>query len=419
MRGRDDDLIVAVDVGSCKVVVAIAAQDDTGELSVIGLGCSESNTGVKDGCIVNINSIRDAITEAINQAEMQAGREVRNVFIAVSGKDIKSQNEQGISTASGMNKEIRRNDIERAVEQAKGISISSDRRILHVLPRWYKVDKQDNIQDPLGMFGTRLEAEVHIITTEETAIRNVLMCFQRMNLEVNAIFLQNIADAKAVLSEDEKELGVLLLDIGAQTTNVSVYYKQAPSYTTVFQKMGGDQITFDLSKGFGIPLGTAEKLKCEVGIADYECTNELEKIQIPAVGGRAVKIHKRSEVVDYIQPRLLEIFGTIRENLKNNDLLDCINGGVVITGGTALLPGIESVAQQVFGVAVRVATLKPYGGLGDKINSPEYSVVNGILGLGDELSGYYGGGSTETKHKRSEGKNTFMTKVSDFIKQFF
>ena len=417
MRGRDDDLIVAVDVGSCKVVVAIAAVDDAGELSVIGLGCSESDKGVKDGCIVNINSITEAISEAVNNAEMQAGREVKSVFVAVSGKDIKSQNELGFSTASGANKEIRRNDIERAVEQAKGISISSDRRILHVLPRWYKVDKQDNIQDPLGMFGTRLEAKVHIITTAETAIRNVVMCFERMNIGVNAIFLQNIADAKAVLSEDEKELGVLLLDIGAQTTNVSVYYKQAPLYTTVFQKMGGDQITFDLSKGFGIPLGTAEKLKCEIGIADYSSVYENEKIQIPSVGGRPAKIHKKSEVVDYIQPRLLEIFGTIRECLKENDLLECINGGVVITGGTALLPGIEAVAQQVFGVAVRVGTLRVFGGLGDKINFPEYSVVNGVLELGEELFRYDGG--TDVRIKRNDGKPTLISKVSDFIKQFF
>lgn len=417
VRVRDDDLIVAVDVGSCKVVVAIATLDDMGELSVIGLGCSESSTGVKEGCIININSITEAITEAVNQAEMQAGREVKSVFIAVSGKDVKSQNELGFSTASGVNKEIRRNDIERAVELAKGIAISSDRRIMHVLPRWYKVDRQDNIQDPLGMFGTRLEANVHIITTAESAIGNVLRCFERMNIGVNSIFLQNIADARAVLSDDEKELGVLLLDIGAETTNVSVYYKQAPLYTTVFQKMGGDQITFDLSKGFGIPLGTAEKLKCEMGVADYSCVDESAKIQIPAVGGRPAKIHNRSEVVDYIQPRLLEIFGTIRERLKENDLLECINGGVVIIGGTALLPGIEAVAQQVFGVAVRVGALRVLGGLGDKINSPEYSVVNGVLELGAELANYEGG--AEVKARRSDGKDTFMNKVSDFFKQFF
>jgi cell division protein FtsA len=267
------------------------------------------------------------------------------------------------------------------------------------------------------MFGTRLEANVHIITTAESAIGNVLRCFERMNIGVNSIFLQNIADARAVLSDDEKELGVLLLDIGAETTNVSVYYKQAPLYTTVFQKMGGDQITFDLSKGFGIPLGTAEKLKCEMGVADYSCVDESAKIQIPAVGGRPAKIHNRSEVVDYIQPRLLEIFGTIRERLKENDLLECINGGVVIIGGTALLPGIEAVAQQVFGVAVRVGALKVLGGLGDKINSPEYSVVNGVLELGAELANYEGG--AEVKARRSDGKDTFMNKVSDFFKQFF
>jgi cell division protein FtsA len=181
--------------------------------------------------------------------------------------------------------------------------------------------------------------------------------------------------------------------------------------------MGGDQITFDLSKGFGIPLGTAEKLKCEMGVADYSCVDESAKIQIPAVGGRPAKIHNRSEVVDYIQPRLLEIFGTIRERLKENDLLECINGGVVIIGGTALLPGIEAVAQQVFGVAVRVGALKVLGGLGDKINSPEYSVVNGVLELGAELANYEGG--AEVKARRSDGKDTFMNKVSDFFKQFF
>lgn len=417
MRGRDDDLIAAVDVGSSKVVVAIASIDDAGELSVIGLGCSDSGKGVKDGCIVNINSIIEAISEAVNNAEMQAGREVKSVFVAVSGKDIKSQNELGFSTASGANKEIRENDIKRAVEQALGISIPNDRIIAHVEARWYKVDKQDNIQDPRGMFGTRLEANVHIVTTAETAIKNVRMCFERMNIVVNKIYLQNIADAKAVLSEDETELGVLLLDIGAQTTNVSVYYKQAPLHTTVFQKMGGDQITFDLSKGFGIPLGTAEKLKCEIGVADYSCVDENEKIQIPAVGGRPAKIHKRTEVVDYIQPRLLEIFGTIREWLKENDLLNSINGGVVITGGTALLEGIEAVAQQVFGVAVRVGTPKVFGGLGDKINSPEFSVVNGVLELGKESFGNESG--MDAKMKRNDGRPTFISKVSDFIKQFF
>ena len=417
MRERDDDLIVAVDIGSSKVVVAIAAQDeDTGELSVIGLGSSGTNTGVKEGCIVNINTIMGAITEAVNQAEMQAGREVRNVFVAVSGKDIKSQNVIGISTSSGTNKEIGRDAIIRAVEQAKGISISNDRRILHVLPRWYKVDKQDNIQDPLGMFGTRLEANVHIITTEETAIRNIKLCFDKLNLEINEMILQNIADAEAVLSDDEKELGVLVLDIGAETTNVSVYYKQAPLYTTVFQKMGGNQITYDLSKGFGIPLGTAEKLKCEVGVADFDIVDEMERIQIPAVGGRPAKIHQRSEIVDYIQPRLLEIFGEIRKKLEEESLLEAISAGVVITGGTALLPGVEAVAQKVFGVATRVGTLEVLGGLGDKINSPEYSVVSGVLELGNKLSNYEG---AEIRSRRGEGKNSFLDKLSDLFKQFF
>lgn len=418
MKARNDDLIVAVDIGSSKIVTAISEVEDSGNIAVIGLGKSKTNEGVRNGVVVNINSVVESITEAITDAEMQAGREIKNVFVAVSGKDVKSINSKGVVAIAGADKEIRGMDVDRVIEAAKAVAIPMDRDILHIIPQSYTVDGQDNIKYPVGMFGTRLEAQIHIITTTVSSIQNVNKCFERVGVGINSIVIQNIAAERAVLTNDEKELGVLLLDIGAETTKVSIYHKQAPIYTAIYHRMGGYLITNDLSVGLSTSLSNAENLKLEFGVADYLYVDDMETIQIPVVGGRLPKSCPKRVMVDIIKPRILEMFHTIKGELAEKGLLDLISGGIVITGGTSCLPGIDSVCQEVFEAPARIGYVKKLGGLGDHISSPEYAVVNGLILLGYEkmLSSDNLG---EVKGKKGEGKKGLLDKVSDVIKLFF
>nr|HPO50935.1 cell division protein FtsA [Spirochaetota bacterium] len=307
-------------------------------------------------------------------------------------------------------------DINRVIDAAKAVAIPMDKEILHIIPQGFTVDGQGGIKYPIGMVGTRLECQIHILTSPVSSIQNVLKSMSRSGLEIKDIVLQNIASARSILAEDEKELGVLMLDIGCETVKASVYFNQAPYYNSIYP-LGGYLITNDLAQGLRIPFSTAEKLKIAFGVTHPNYVEEGETIQIPNVGGRTPKILARENLIDIIKPRVEEIFNIIKEDIKEQGYFDKISGGIVLSGGTSLLPGIVDVCQDVFDIQTRVGRPKKFIGLGDQLTSPEYSVACGLV-----LWGYERANKTNdlsSKNKKEEGKKGIGKFLKDFINDLF
>lgn len=412
MKVRQDDLIVGIDVGSSKIVVAIAEYDQTSFINVLGIGEASNSGGIRNGVIINIDSVSAAIIEATEKAEMQAGREVKGAFIGISGLSIKSINSEGIVAISGPNKEIHEEDINRVIEAAKAVAIPMDREILHIIPQSFTIDGQIGINNPMGMIGTRLECKVHILTTAISLLQNYVKSVERAGIQIYDIVLQNLSTAKVILTEEEKELGVLLLDIGAETVNASIYFHKAPYFNKIYQ-IGGYLITSDLAKGLKVSIKTAEKVKLAFGVAHFDLVDSDEKIPIPSVGGREPRLIPREHLAHIIQPRVEEMLAIILDDLIQKELLPNITGGIVITGGTALLPGISEVCQDVFNLQTRIGYPKVFNGFGDKLGSPEYSVVSGLLNWG------YGkmadGEQDKVTIEKGEQKDGFFSKLKKFF----
>lgn len=419
MKPKNDDLVVAVDIGSSKIVTVISEITESGATSVIGIGRSKNNDGVKNGVVVNINSVVESLNEAISEAEMQAGREIRSVFVGVSGKDVESINSKGVVAISGHDKEIRKNDIDRVIEAAKAVAIPLDRDILHIVPQWFCVDGQENIKYPLGMVGTRLESQIHIITTSVSSIQNVTRCFERIGMPVNDIILQNLASAKSVLTNDEKELGVILIDIGSETTKVSVYQRQSPIYNTIFHKIGGYLVTNDISVGLKVSFSAAENIKLTHGVADFDLVDDSEQIQLPFVSGRPARSISKKTLVHIVKPRLAEIFKVIKDDIEEKGYFKNLSGGIVLTGGTSHIPGIDMVCQEIFDIPSRVGYVKKLSGLGDQIASPEFAVVNGLVLMGHERFSSIESHGLDRQNKKTESGNDFISGIKSFFSNFF
>ncbi|MBP7552474.1 MAG: cell division protein FtsA [Spirochaetes bacterium] len=416
MKYKDEDLITAIDIGSDKVAVVISEIDDTGSINIIGIGKSDSKNGIKQGVIVNIESVVSAITEAVEQAEIQAGREISSVYVGISSANIETINSKGIVAISGVDKEIRENDINRVIEAGKAVAIPMDREILHIIPQAFTVDGQHGIKYPIGMVGTRLECQIHILTCAISSIQNVMKSMDRAGLIVRNLVLQNLASAKSLLTEDEKELGVVLIDIGAETAKVSVYYEQAPYYNAILP-LGGYLITGDISQALKISYANAEKIKEAYGVADFGYVEDDETIQIPSIGGREPKYLARKNLVHIIRPRVEEIFSIIKNDLIEKGYFDKISGGIVLTGGSALMPGMVEACQETFDLQTRAGVLRRFAGLGDEINSPEYSVINGLILWG--LDDFNKNNDFSGKPKKEEsGKNMFK-KIKDMFGELF
>ncbi len=401
VRNIDDSIVAVLDLGSEKIRVAIAEIDENKNIAIIGKGEADSKGGIRSGVIINIEAVVGSIVEAVEKAEMQAGREISGLFVAVSGGSVESYNSKGVVAISGADKEIRETDIERVIEAARAVAIPMDRQELHVMPR--------------GMVGTRLEAQIHIITTPITSIQNVSKCLDRAGIDVYDIVLQNLCAAEAILADDEKEIGVLLIDIGAESTNVSLYNNSAPVFNAIYP-IGGYLITNDIAAGLKLPLSVAEKFKLGFGVTSFESVEPHETVQIPSIGGRNPKIVERTMLVQIIKPRVEEIFMMIKHDLIKHGLEKNIAGGVFITGGTAKLKGIEDVAMEVFDVSASIAVPKKIDGLWDLINQPEYSVINGLIRWGYSCVMRDDGVVVKKKRKDSQGVKGGLR---SFIDKFF
>jgi len=401
--GRKENLVVGLDIGTSKVCAIVAEVNPDG-LEVVGLGTVPSN-GLRKGVVVNIDATVESVRRAVEEAELMAGCEISNVVVGVAGGHIKGFNSQGIVAVK--NREVAEQDIRRVVDQARAISIPVDREIIHILPQEFSVDDQDGVRDPLGMNGVRLEANVHIVTGAISAVQNIVRCCNKCGLKLANIVLEQIASSEAVLGADEKEIGVAVVDIGGGTTDMALWYKGSIRHTTVLA-IGGDHLTNDIAAGLRTPALEAERIKRKYGCAMTKLVGKDDVLQVPSVGGRKPRELPKQLLCEIIEPRMEEIFQLVNREISKVGMEDMISAGVVLTGGTALLPGIDQLGEQVFEMPVRVGRPQGIAGLTDIVNSPMYATGVGLVLWGKKE--YYRKG-----FKAGNGK--FMGRIWDRLRE--
>jgi cell division protein FtsA len=373
-------IITGLDIGTTKVSAVVAEVAPDGGFSILGIGESPSS-GLRQGNLIHLESTIEAVRQAVGQAEKMAGTSIRSVYANIGGDHIRSINSRGVIAVSGRDSEVTQDDIQRVVEAARALAIPSNRAILHVIPQEFIVDDQTGITDPVGMSGVRLEAEVHIITASATAVRNIVKCIERAGCRVEELVAEPLASAWSVLEEDERRLGVVLLDIGAGTTDVAVYFGGSVHHTAVIS-MGGAQITNDIAIGLRTPLDTAEQIKIEHGCAFSGLLRSEQKIAIPGVGGResrAVSVHVLAAI---IEPRVEEILTFAREEVERLQGNEVLAAGTVVTGGSAGLRGVTELVEQVFEMPTRIGVPFGAGGVADLAAEPRCATGVGLARYG-------------------------------------
>ncbi len=403
------DIVVGLDIGTTKVSAVVGEMKDD-DIHVTGLGIYPSK-GLRKGVIVNIESTVNSIKKAIEEAELMAGVKLDSAVVGIGGGHIKGINSHGVIAIKG--KEVREEDIRRVIEAAGAVAIPMDREIIHIIPQEFVVDDQDGIKDPLGMYGIRLEAKVHIVTGAVTSGQNLLKCTQRAGLEVIDIVLQQIASSEAVLTPEEMELGVALVDIGGGTSDVAVFASESIRYTSVVP-LGGNHITNDIAFGLRTPYEHAERLKVEHGCALESLVSKDEVVEVPGVGGREPRRISRKILAEIIEARVEEILNLVKAELIRSGFYDLLGSGVVLTGGTALLPGIVEIAEQVFNLPVRVGRPKNVKGLSDIVNSPSFST-----GVGLVLFGFNRGRTMRFTKRNVETGTSMFEKLKSWLSDFF
>lgn len=373
-KPQHNPIIVGLDIGTTKIACVVGEVSDDG-VDIIGVGTAPSK-GLRRGVVVNIDATVAAIQQAVDEAENMAGCEITSVYAGISGAHIRGMNSHGIVAVK--DKEVRDTDVARVLEAAKAVAIPMDREVLHVLPHQYVVDDQDGIRDPLGMAGVRLEAKVHIVTTAVSSAQNVVKCANRCGLQVAEIVLEPYASAQAVLEDDEKELGVALIDIGGGTCDIVVFSDGALVHSAVLP-LGGGHITNDIATVLRTPLDSAEKIKRRYGCASRALVDDGETMEVPSVGGRGPRVLPRGELVNVIEPRVEEIFEHCKRELMRSGYFDILAAGVVLTGGTTALEGMCDVAEAVLGLPTRRAMPTRIGGLIDLVKSPSFSAGVGLV----------------------------------------
>jgi len=391
---RSEDIVVGLDVGTTKICAIIGELNADGMVDVIGVGSSPSR-GLRRGVVVNIDHTVSAIRKAVEDAELMAGCRVESVYAGISGGHIKGINSHGVIAIK--NREVTQVEVARVIDAARAVAIPMDREVLHILPQEFMVDDQEGIKEPIGMAGVRLEAKVHIITGAVSAAQNIERCAHRSGLRVNDMVLQQMASAEAVLSADEKELGVALVDIGGGTTDIAVFSDGSIQHTSVIS-VGGDQLTNDIAVGLRTPMVEAEKIKKKYGCALGSLVDKDETMAVPGVGGRQPRVLSRAVLADITEPRLEEILGLARRELEKHNLLQMVASGMVLTGGTVAVEGICELAEQLFDMPVRLGYPIGISGLVDVVNSPVYATGVGLVLWGarnkdeDIVAPYHAGG---------------------------
>lgn len=374
MTNKTSNIIVGLDIGTTKICVVVGACTEDG-VDIIGVG-SHPSVGLKKGVVVNLESTVRSIKKAVEDAERMAGCEIDQVYIGIAGSHIKGFNSHGVIAIKGP--EVSMEDIDRVIEAARAVAIPLDREVVHVIPQEYKVDDQAGIMDPVGMRGVRLEAQVHIVTAAVTAAQNLVACANRAGLDVVDIVLQPIASSDAVLSKEEKELGVALVDFGGGTTDLAVFVEGAIKHTSVIG-LGGYNLTNDLAIGLKTPINEAERLKIQYGSCLASSVPHDETIEVPSVGGRKPRLLYRHVLAEILEPRVEEILSLVEQEMARVVSKDKVASGVVITGGSAMLPGMAELADQIFQLPTRIGYPQHITGLVDMVNTPMYSTAIGLV----------------------------------------
>ncbi|MDI6698734.1 MAG: cell division protein FtsA [Candidatus Saccharicenans sp.] len=403
-----NNYLVGLDIGTKKTVAIIGEITEEQKVEIIGIGVAESK-GIRKGVVVNLDLTISAIKRAQEEAELMAGVEIESAYVGISGSHIKSFNSRGVVAVSGKNREISREDIRRVIDQARALSIPPDREIIHIIPQEFIVDEQDGIKDPLGMSGIKLEVNVHIVTSAITSIQNLKNCLDRAGIGIQEIVLNQIATSHSVLTHDERELGVGLIDIGAGTTEVAIFERGALWYTSTIP-LGGDNFTNDIAVGLRTPIPDAEKIKKKYGCVALPVTEEQDTIEVPTVGkGRKSRVMSRQILADIIQPRAEEIFRLVDSDIKRMGYEKSLNSGLVLTGGTALLDGLEEVAEEIFDLPVRRGDPNYIGGLIDRVSTPDYATAVGLI--------LYGYNQILERGFSKDKKKGFWTRIKDWFNE--
>lgn len=404
---NEENMIVALDIGTSKVVAIVGAIGATGDLEIVGTGMHASS-GLKKGVVVNIEATVTSIQRAIEEAELMAGCTIHSVYAGIAGSHIRSLNSHGIVAIR--DREVQPLDVERVIDAARAVAIPADQEILHVLPQEYIIDDQEGVQEPIGMSGVRLEAKVHLVTCAANAAQNIKKCIRRCGLDVDDIVLEQLASSYAVLTDDEKQLGVALVDIGGGTSDIAIFTDGAIRHTGVIP-IAGDQVTNDIAMALRTPTAHAEDLKIKYACALAKLARPEETVKVPSVGDRESRDMSRQLLAEVVEPRYDELFTLVQAEIRRSGFEELIAAGVVLTGGTSKMEGVTELAEEIFHMPVRIGAPVNVKGLSDIVNNPIYSTGVGLLHFGVQQQRREGRSETKkikTNNYWEKGKRFFQ-----------
>ena len=400
------NLVVGLDIGTSKISVAVGEITPDNQLSIVGVG-NQPARGMDKGGVNDLNLVIQSIQRAINEAELMADCQISSIYLGISGKHISCQNENGMVPIN--DKEVTQEDVDNVIHTARSVPLSAERRMLHVLPQEYSIDCQDGIKSPIGMSGVRMEAKVHIVTCANDMAKNLVKCVERCNLSADQLIFSALASSYSILTDDEKELGICVVDMGAGTMDISIFTGGALRHTAVIP-VAGNQVTSDIAKIFRTPLSHAEDIKVQYACALRHLVSMEESIDVPSVGGRPARTMSRHTLSEVVEPRYHELFELIQEEVREAGLEDQIAAGYVLTGGTAKMEGAVELAEEVFHVPVRLASPIGVSGLADVVNNPIHATGVGLLQYG--LKQLSRGKKSKTRSKQS-GWQSFKKWISE------
>jgi len=371
----NSNMIVGLDIGTSKVVAIVGELKADGSLNIVGIG-SHRSRGLKKGTVVNIESTVESIQRAVEEAELMAGCRIHSVYAGIAGSHIRSMNSHGIVAIR--DREVTRADIDRVIDAAQAVAIPADQRVLHILPQEYIIDSQEGVKEPLGMSGVRLEAKVHLVTCAINAVQNIEKCIKRCGLQVEEIILEQLASSYAVLTDDEKELGVCMVDIGGGTTDIAIFTEGAIRHTGVIP-IAGDQVTNDIAMALRTPTDNADEIKIKYACALTQLASPRDMIQVPGVGERPARELSRQALAEVVEPRYDELFTLVKAELQRSGYENLMAAGIVLTGGTSKMEGVIELAEEIFHMPVRIGLPQGVKGLADIVRNPTYSTGVGLL----------------------------------------
>ncbi|MFL3653713.1 MAG: cell division protein FtsA [Halioglobus sp.] len=409
---QDKKLIVGLDIGTSKVVAIVGEISLEGEIEIVGIGSSPSK-GMKKGVVVNIESTVQSIQRAAEEAELMAGCQIHSVYVGIAGSHIRSLNSHGIVAIK--DKEVYRADLERVIDAAQAVAIPADQKILHILPQEYVIDDQEGIKEPLGMSGVRLEAKVHLVTCAVNAAQNIEKCIRRCGLEVEEIILEQLASSYSVLTDDERELGVCMVDIGGGTTDIAIFTEGSIRHTGVIP-IAGDQVTNDIAMALRTPTQHAEEIKIKYACALTQLAGPDETIKVPSVGDRPPRDLSRQSLAEVVEPRYDELFTLVQAELRRSGYEDMVPAGVVLTGGTSKMEGVVELAEEIFHMPVRVGYPQTVRGLNDIVRNPIYATSVGLLQYGMV---HRNDGGKASSAKSSGANEGFWSRVKAWLQSNF